>query len=319
MSGELAIQDRGRLVELEQVVERGLATFVEVGQALMEIRDSRLYRETHGSFEDYCRERWQFSRRHANRLVQAAEVAGVLGPMGPTSQPREFLDNEATWGPKLTRTMNERQARELAPLLDQPETLRETWAEVVDLHPEPTAADVREVVQRRMDVHYSSASDEWSTPQDLFDDLHREFGFDLDVCASDGNAKCGTYYTRAQDGLAQPWTGTCWMNPPYGSEIGAWVRKAHDSARDGATVVCLVPARVDTGWWWDYCRHGEVRFLRGRLRFGGGDNGAPFPSAVVVFGRGADVIWWELATVGSVPGARRFVRGYRRADRNARG
>lgn len=193
------------------------------------------------------------------------------------------------------RPSTEGVARELAPLLDQPEKLRETWAEVVELHPEPTAANVREVVQRGMGVHYSSSTDLWSTPQDLFDELHREFGFTLDVCATAENAKCPAYFTEAQDGLAQEWRGVCWMNPPYGDVIREWVKKAHESAQAGATVVCLVPARVDTGWWWDYCRFGEVRFLRGRLRFGGGDTGAPFPSVVVVFPREPQVIWWERA------------------------
>jgi phage N-6-adenine-methyltransferase len=142
-------------------------------------------------------------------------------------------------------------------------------------------------------VHGSSERHDWETPQALYDLLDSEFQFDLDVCASDDNAKCATWFTEREDGLSQPWTGTCWMNPPYGDEIVKWVRKAWESAQNGATVVCLVPARVDTGWWWNYCRFGEVRFLRGRLRFGGGDTGAPFPSAVVVFGREQGVEWWE--------------------------
>lgn len=138
---------------------------------------------------------------------------------------------------------------------------------------------------RVMAVHYSSATPEWATPQDIFDALHAEFAFTLDVCASAENAKCSAYFTEADDGLAQEWTGVCWMNPPYGESIGQWVRKARESAEAGATVVCLVPARVETGWWWDNCWQGQVRFIRGRLKFGGGETGAPFPSALVIFGR----------------------------------
>jgi phage N-6-adenine-methyltransferase len=141
---------------------------------------------------------------------------------------------------------------------------------------------VRRAQRRRRSVHFSSATAEWSTPQALFAELDAEFGFELDVCATAGNAKCARYFTAAQDGLAQEWRGVCWMNPPYGSGIGAWVRKAYESSLLGATVVCLVPARVDTRWWQDICELGEVRFLRGRLRFNGADP-APFPSAVVVF------------------------------------
>lgn len=141
----------------------------------------------------------------------------------------------------------------------------------------------------------SSASDDWSTPQHLYDTLHAEFAFDLDVCANAGNAKCARYFTPDQDGLAQPWEGVCWMNPPYGRDIGRWVRKAHESATAGATVVCLVPARTDTDWFWTSCRHGEVRLIRGRLRFGDANTGAPFPSCVVVFGPDVTptVRFWE--------------------------
>lgn len=133
-------------------------------------------------------------------------------------------------------------------------------------------------------VHFSSASDNWSTPQTFFDGLVTEFGaFDLDVCASDENHKAERYFTRADDGLGRTWEGLCWMNPPYGRTISAWMRKAFESSKAGATVVCLVPARTDTAWWHDYAALGEVRFIRGRLKFGGHKNSAPFPSAVVVF------------------------------------
>jgi phage N-6-adenine-methyltransferase len=135
-----------------------------------------------------------------------------------------------------------------------------------------------------MDVHFSSKTDLWETPQNTFDALAVEFGpFDLDVCATSENAKCQRYYTREDDGLAQSWEGVCWMNPPYGREIKAWMRKAYEASRNGATVVCLVPARTDTAWWHDYAMKGQIRFLRGRLKFGGAANSAPFPSEVVVF------------------------------------
>lgn len=142
-------------------------------------------------------------------------------------------------------------------------------------------------------VHYSSNTGEWSTPDDLFDLLDAEFHFTLDVCATLANTKCGKFFTEADDGLAQDWSGSCWMNPPYGDVIPKWIQKAWESSFGDATVVCLVPARVDTGWWWDYCRFGEIRFLRGRLKFGGGDTAAPFPSAVVIFPREPTVTWWE--------------------------
>lgn len=134
-----------------------------------------------------------------------------------------------------------------------------------------------------MKVHFSSKSDEWATPQDFFDALNCSFNFQLDVCATQENAKCQRFFTRADDGLKQEWSGVCWMNPPYGRGIGDWMRKAYESAQSGATVVCLVPARTDTRWWHEYAKKGEVYFVPGRLKFGGHRHNAPFPCAVVTF------------------------------------
>lgn len=134
------------------------------------------------------------------------------------------------------------------------------------------------LLQQRADTH------EWPTPQWLFDALHAEFGFTLDPCATSLNAKCAKYFTSTEDGLKQDWREhIVFMNPPYGVLIGAWMSKALQSAKAGATVVCLVPARTDTRWWHDYAMKGEVRFLRGRLYFGDGEGRAPFPNAIVVF------------------------------------
>lgn len=134
-----------------------------------------------------------------------------------------------------------------------------------------------------MSVHFSSATDQWATPQAFFDKVNAKFGFTLDVCASPENAKCGAFFTKEDDGLTKSWQGVVWMNPPYGREIGHWMRKAYESAKDGAVVVCLVPARTDTAWWHDYAAMGCVEFIRGRLKFGNAKTGAPFPSALVVF------------------------------------
>lgn len=133
-------------------------------------------------------------------------------------------------------------------------------------------------------VYASSATCEWETPQDFFDALNAEYHFDLDVCATAQNAKCQNFYTCEDDSLKKEWRGNCWMNPPYGKEIRKWMEKAYTESRiNGATVVCLVPARTDTAWWHEYAMRGEVRFVRGRLKFGGSKSGAPFPSAIIVF------------------------------------
>ena len=132
---------------------------------------------------------------------------------------------------------------------------------------------------------FSSRSDNWETPQYLFDVLNAKYHFDLDVCASKENAKCPRYYSIKDNGLVQEWGGCCWMNPPYGRTIGRWVQKAYESSLNGACVVCLLPARTDTKWFHDYVLpYGKVTFLRGRLKFGEAVNSAPFPSMIVVFG-----------------------------------
>ncbi|MGR5962913.1 DNA N-6-adenine-methyltransferase [Bacillus paranthracis] len=130
----------------------------------------------------------------------------------------------------------------------------------------------------------ANKTDLWATPQYFFDELHKEFDFELDVCALEDNAKCEKYFTPEMDGLKQEWNGTCWMNPPYGRGIGKWVKKAYESSLTGSTVVCLLPARTDTRWWHDYCMKGEIRLVKGRLKFGESKNNAPFPNAVVIFG-----------------------------------
>lgn len=136
------------------------------------------------------------------------------------------------------------------------------------------------------ELMFSSKTDLWETPQDLFDKLNNEFQFTLDVCATPENAKCDKFYTKDQDGLKHPWKGTVWCNPPYGRGIGQWVRRALFASVSGSTVVMLLPARTDTKWFHDYIykrNNVEIRFIRGRLKFGGSKNSAPFPSMVVVF------------------------------------
>ncbi|MFA5875247.1 MAG: DNA N-6-adenine-methyltransferase [Candidatus Margulisiibacteriota bacterium] len=129
----------------------------------------------------------------------------------------------------------------------------------------------------------SSKTDLWSTPQDLFDRLNSVYHFKIDVCATHNNSKCRYFYSPEENGLIRPWRGVCWMNPPYGREIGKWVKKAYESSLEGALVVCLLPSRTDTKWWHDYVMKGDIDFIKGRLKFGNSKNSAPFPSAIVVF------------------------------------
>ena len=125
----------------------------------------------------------------------------------------------------------------------------------------------------------------WSTPDYVFARLNKVFRFTLDAAASAENAKCELYFDLKDDGLIQDWgRHRVFLNPPYGRCIGAWARKALEASKKGATVVMLVPARTDTAWFHDVAMHRDAKvwFVRGRLKFGGSKNAAPFGNIVVV-------------------------------------
>lgn len=140
---------------------------------------------------------------------------------------------------------------------------------------------------------FTSNDSTWTTPQDFFDKLDKEFRFGLDAAALRSSAKVPNYLGPdhdllwRRDALTVEWTGAAdgtwiWLNPPYGRAIKDFMRKAHEEVGKGARVVALVPARTDTAWWHNYCIQYEIRFIRGRLKFGNSKNSAPFPSALVI-------------------------------------
>ena len=135
---------------------------------------------------------------------------------------------------------------------------------------------------------FSSKRNDWATPWSLFKQIDEEFHFTLDVCADERNTKVpNNYFDEEKDGLRQVWSDeTCWMNPPYGREITDWVKKAYlQSHNNNTRVICLLPARTDTRWFHNYCwKSDSILFMRGRIKFDGHKNSAPFPSCVVTFG-----------------------------------
>ena len=136
----------------------------------------------------------------------------------------------------------------------------------------------------RLDKQFSSNSVEWPTPDSLFGPLNEEFGFTLDVAANSENAKCKDYFTKENNGLNNSWSGTCWMNPPYGRELKLWMKKASQEQLNGVTTVCLIPARTNTIWFHEIVLpNAEVRFVKGRPKFGGADQGLPWPLLILVF------------------------------------
>lgn len=139
---------------------------------------------------------------------------------------------------------------------------------------------------------FSSKDMTWETPIELFNKLNDEFNFTLDVCALKETAKCDKFFSPEIDGLKQDWSNNvCWMNPPYGRQIQLWLEKAYnESLKDGTTVVCLIPSRTDTKYWHNYCMNAsEIRFIKGRLKFGNSKNSAPFPSAIIIFNGNNDL------------------------------
>lgn len=288
-----------RLTELEAVIERGLQTFVDVGTALMEIRDSRLYRESHGTFEDYCRERWGMVRQQANRLIAAAEAVENLEPVGsilPTS---------------------ESQVRPIAQL--EPAAQREVWQRAIETAPngKVTAAHVQNVVEeyRKPEqpphVSYNSGNNEWYTPMPYAEAARRVLGrIDLDPASTDEAnqvVKATRYYTIDDDGLAQAWQGNVYMNPPYSTDlIGKFGDKLldHLSRGDVPSAIVLVNNATDTAWFHSMAAWANALcFPRGRIRFWspGGEIGAPLQGqAILYFGQDRSKFSAEFAEFGIV-------------------
>ena len=303
----LTALERARLKAAEDTIAAGLQTFYEVGAALMRIRDGRLYREGHRSFDAYCRERWAMGRRNADRLIESAQV----------------YDNLSST--LLTLPASERHVVPLAQL--EPADQIAAWQEAVETAPngKVTGAHVAQVAQRYSSppstfdlepgdgaaarvahaVHYSSATPEWYTPQHIIQRVVDMFGvIDLDPCSNSRtapNVPAQLHYTEADNGLALPWHGYVYMNPPYGDEIAPWIPKliAEHAAGRVPLAVALVPARTDTDWFaplFDY----PICFVHGRLRFSGASNSAPFPSAVVYFGDDVDSFVAAFGDLGPI-------------------
>lgn len=280
-----------RLETLERVIERGLQTFVDVGVALREIRDSRLYRATHDTFEDYCQERWGWARRYAYYMIDAATAA-------------QNVHNCA----QIAGPANEAQARPLTRL--EPDQQREAWREAVETAPDGkvTGAHVERVVERYRDpvtaqrvetTVFSSRSEEYYTPAEYIEAARDVMGgIDLDPASCDmaqQTVKAGAFFTKEMDGLARPWFGRVFLNPPYGttsgeSNQGIWATRLieeYECQRVEAGIL-LVKAALGYEWfeslWYDW----PVCFPRQRLSFsmpdGSSDGQSKQGSALFYFG-----------------------------------
>lgn len=274
--------DTSQLAEAEVVIERGLGTFVEVGAALLAIRDARLYRQTHGTFEEYCRGRWNLARNYANKLIAASVVVSNVGTTVPIPS-------------------SERIARPLTQL--QPDEQREVWRGIVETHGEKvTAADVTQAVRQRIatasglapedpkvekaarvlagqttNIHVSDESYEWYTPVDVIEHARIAMGtIDCDpaTCAAAQDVvQAGTWYTKDDDALGQDWLGNVWLNPPYdAANVAAFTAKLLCDVRAcrATAAVLLVNNCTETDWFQSCLRAcNAICLFDGRLKFWG--------------------------------------------------
>lgn len=312
----LSTDEIRELATCEQVIERGLRTFYEVGSALLTIRDSRLYRADYGTFEDYCRERWGLSRKRGYDLIAAASVVGNLSQICDTLPTRESHAAALVTLPPDQQRQAWGIAVEMAVDHTRDGTPTAALVEVAAAHVrDPDAVMLSPVYEERaaqkMAVHYSSASPEWYTPPQIVAAVVDFFdAIDLDPCAEAADPKtvpARVHFTASDDGLSRPWFGRVYMNPPYGDAIPPWIAKLDTAyrSREIEAGIALVPARTDTAWFAPLWQH-TICFVRGRLKFGGCEDSAPFPSALVYVGDEYDRFARAVRHLGAV------VRGYER-------
>ena len=282
MPSLLSGDEQQQLAHYEGIIERGLTTFIDVGNALAAVRDERLYKQ-YGTFEDYCHERWNMARRTAYQFIEASIVV-------------ENVRNCAQILP-----VNEAQARPLTRL--EPEQQREVWRKAVETAPGGKVTGAH--VKRTMAVHYSSASHEWYTPPEILERVMLTMGeITLDPCSNSGeqpNVAAQYHLTAKDDGLSHPWFGRVFMNPPYGREIGGWTDYLCEQFECGNVpeAVALVPARTDTEWFRRLKKYPRC-FVWGRLKFSGMENSAPFPSMIVYLGRNVEKFVRAFGDIGDV-------------------
>ena len=272
MQLELTTVEHDELTQCEAVIERDLRTFVNVGNALLTIRDGRLYREDWGTWEEYCQERWGFTRSRAHRLIEAAQATGNLLPMGniPTS---------------------ERQARPLTQL--SPDDQRIAWERAIETAPDSgiTGAHVLRVVDeyRGGATAYNNHAisdtpgydgDEWYTPQEYVDAVREVMGeIDLDpaTCeAAQEQIQAKHCFTKDDNGLDHPWIGRVFLNPPYSMPlVEQFTGKAISEydAGNAEEAIVLVNNCTDTRWFHKLLDRFPACFTSGRLQFWRPDHG----------------------------------------------
>jgi len=299
MTELITLDERSRLYQLEETIRQGLNTFVDVGNALLEIRDKRLYRQDYSTFEEYCNKQWSFSRDYAKKLMRSADVIANLEN-----------DTIVSFLPKT-----ESQTRPLTSL--EPAEQVEAWRLAVETAPETgiTAKHVQAVVdeiQNKPHVSFNSGNNEWYTPPEYIEAAKFVMGgIDLDPASSEtanGIVEAASYLTAEQDGLRFEWAGKVWMNPPYASElIGKFTEKlvTHFESGEIEEAVVLVNNATETVWFQRMLVSVKaVCFLNKRVKFidsTGYPTGAPLQGqAILYFGNKVNAFADTFSQFGKV-------------------
>jgi len=266
------------LLELETIIENGLKTFVDVGLALMKIKEKKLYRQEYGTFEEYCKSRWSISRSYGWRLIESAKVIENLLPTG------NILP------------INEKQVRHLSGLT--PEKQVEVWQGLLKTHGDPdsiTEEDVKGAIGKPHVIN-NSGDDEWYTPRDIIEAARSVLGeIDLDPASCDvanKTVKAKKYYTICDDGLTKEWKGRVWMNPPYSTgKISLFIEKLFES-EDVTEAIILVNNATETKWFGLFFKNAtKICFPSSRIRFlkDNSELGSPLQgNAIIYFGNNGD-------------------------------
>ena len=297
----LNIDERNELERCEVVIKQGLDTFVEVGQALLTIRDKRLYRASFRTFEEYCNQRWSMGRAYVNRIIAAADVVANLAPIGailpqiesqarplaslaPELQPIAWQQAiEAADGKPVTAKVVQHVVNELKPINDEFKQVRNESPEA--------AAELIEKAASKPHVAFNSGQNEWYTPDYILDAIREMFDIDMDPASSDianERVQAHTYYTIEQDGLKYEWRGNVFLNPPYSQpQIGQFINKLANSPKIHHFVV-LVNNATETQWGQQLLSIScAVCFPKGRIRFidpAGNEGQSPLQGQMICYG-----------------------------------
>ena len=325
MNNLLNIEERNELERCEVVIKQGLKTFVEVGQALMLIREKKLYRAEFGTFEAYCQDKWQLGRRYVNQIVSASEVVGNLGAYAPKPQteyharPLTKLEPELqaeAWqktveqhGENITQKKVEEVVKEFVPINNELKQAKKEpmFAEMTEQEILARAKEIEK--SKKAHVSYNSGENEWYTPINIIESARAVLGvIDLDPASNpvaNEIVKAEKFYTKEDDGLSFSWFGNVWINPPYAQPLIQDFANKIISERDNCNqLIVLVNNATETKWFQCLMQKADaVCFPKGRVKFWNPDKVSATPlqgQSIIYFGHNISKFLQEFKGYGFV-------------------